>query len=186
MFIIFVIIITEDQMESDPGDRRAGYKVLVLNSTLSPINITSWRRAILLLIKEKAETVEPSNRLVNNKFILPLVIRLKKYIPLPFSGVVLSRKNIFLRDNYICQYCGRHGDLTIDHVIPRSKGGQDSWTNAVVCCVRCNNKKGDKTPEETGMKLGRTPYKPPSMLYLHMTRMNNVPEVWNNYFFSLT
>jgi len=170
-------------MESDPGDRTGPSKVLVLNATLAPINICSWRRAMLLLFKEKAESVENSANLINQKFVLPLIIKLRKYVPVPYSGIVLSRKNIFLRDNYTCQYCGKNGNLTIDHIIPKSKGGEDSWRNTVVCCVRCNNKKGDRSPEEAGLKLLRMPYKPPSMLYLHMTRMSNVPPIWNDYFF---
>jgi 5-methylcytosine-specific restriction endonuclease McrA len=159
-------------------------KVLVLNTTFSPINITSWKRAITLLFKDKAESIEASGKLVNGKYILPFVIKLKNYVPMPLNGMVLSRKNIFLRDNFVCQYCGKEGNLTIDHILPKSRGGDDSWSNTVVCCVRCNNKKGDKTLEEAGMKLAGTPYKPPSMLYLHMTRMANVPKIWNDYFFS--
>jgi len=158
-------------------------KVLVLNATFSPINICSWRRAMLLLFKEKAETVEKSQTMINRKYVLPYVIRLKKYVPLPYSGIVLTRKNVFLRDNYTCQYCEKTSNLTIDHIVPKSLGGNDSWQNLVACCVRCNNKKGDKTPEESSLKLLRLPYKPPSMLYLHMTRMTNVPKIWNDYFF---
>jgi 5-methylcytosine-specific restriction endonuclease McrA len=171
-------------MESDPSDRYATSKVLVLNATNAPINICSWRRAMLLLFKEKAESVERSDRLVNNKFPLPFIIRLKKYVLIPYSSIVLTRKNVFLRDNYTCQYCGKSGNLTIDHVVPKSRGGGDTWVNAVVSCVRCNNRKGDRTPEEAGIKLASTPYKPPSMLYLHMTRMSNIPKIWFDYFFS--
>jgi 5-methylcytosine-specific restriction endonuclease McrA len=169
---------------TDPKDKNAPSKVLVLNSTFSPINITSWKRALLLLLNEKAETIEASERIVSKRFILPFVIRLKKYIPLPMSTVVLSRKSIFLRDNHTCQYCGKHSELTIDHIIPKSKGGGDTWTNMIACCIRCNNRKGDRTPEVAGLKLKRLPYRPPSILYLHMTRLGSVPQVWNDYFFS--
>ena len=159
-------------------------KVLVLNTTFLPINICSWRRAVVLLFKGKADGLENGNRSINSgKYIIPLVIKLKEYVPLPYNGVVFTRKNVFLRDNYTCQYCGRTGNLTIDHIIPRSKGGEDVWENVVTCCVRCNNKKGDRLPEEEGMKLLGTPYKPPSGLYLQITRQTSVPKSWFSYFF---
>ena len=170
-------------MDSDPGAKESAEKVLVLNSTFSPINICSWRRAIALLFKNKAESLEKSGRKINDKYVLPFVIRLKNYVPLPYNSVVLTRKNVLLRDNFTCQYCGSSGNLTLDHIVPKSKGGGDSWENIVVCCVRCNNRKGDKAPEEAGLKLMGTPYKPPSMLYLQMTRLGNIPTSWYNYFF---
>ena len=158
-------------------------KVLVLNSNFVPINICSWRRAMILLFKQKAESLEKSCYIIHTRHVLPYVIRLHRYIPLPFNDIVLSRKNIFLRDNFKCQYCGKNGNLTIDHVIPRSRGGKDSWENVAVSCVRCNNRKGDKPLEESGLKLRSLPYRPPSNLYLHMTRLGSVPEVWYSYFF---
>ena len=158
-------------------------KVLVLNTTFLPINICSWKRAITLVFKGKAEGIEKSPKLINGKYILPLVIKLKNYVPLPYNGVIFTRRNIFLRDNNKCQYCGRVNNLTIDHIIPKSRGGKDTWSNVTVSCVRCNNKKGDKTPEEAEMKLMGTPYKPPSGLYLQLTRHNSAPESWYSYFF---
>jgi len=140
---------------------------------------------MVLLFKGKADGVENSKRHINDgRFILPLVIKLKEYVPIPYNGVVFTRKNIFLRDNYTCQYCGKNGNLTIDHVVPRSRGGDDAWENVVACCVRCNNRKGDRIPEEEGMKLIGTPYKPPSSLYLQVTRQSSVPSSWYSYFFS--
>lgn len=171
-------------MDPDPQIFNDHSKVLVLNATYIAINICSWKRAMALLFKDKAESLEKSGRLINNKFVLPFVIRLRHYVPAPLNGLTLTRKNIFLRDNFTCQYCGKDGNLTIDHVIPKSRGGVDSWSNTVVCCVRCNNKKGDKMPDEADMKLLSTPYKPPSMLYLHMTRLSHIPKVWHEYFFS--
>lgn len=170
-------------MEDNPSQNGSYSKVLVLNSSYFPINICTWKRAMTLLFKEKAEGIEKSKKLINEKYVLPHVIKLKNYVPIPYTGVVMSRKNIFLRDNHTCQYCGKNGNLTIDHIIPKSRGGRDSWQNTVVCCIRCNNKKGDKTPEEAGMKLVGTPYKPPSSLYLHITRLSSAPECWYNYFF---
>jgi 5-methylcytosine-specific restriction endonuclease McrA len=158
-------------------------KVLVLNSTSTPLNICSWKRALILLFKEKAENVASGNRLINNKYVVPLIIRLFKFIPLPFKEAVLTRKNVYLRDNNTCQYCGRTAiSLTVDHVIPSSRGGDDSWKNVVTACVRCNNKKGDQLIEEAGMKLLSIPYKPPSSLYLELTRYKNTPSPWFKYF----
>ena len=159
-------------------------KVLVLNSTHAPIHICGWKRAFTLLLLEKADPVEESGEKINGKFPLPSVIRLRRYVPLPFQSIILTRKNIFLRDNYTCQYCGRVGaNLTIDHIVPKSKGGSDSWENIVVSCMRCNNKKGDRSPEESEMRLVGMPYKPPSNLYLQLTRYGFAPQSWHDYFF---
>ncbi|OGB89194.1 HNH endonuclease [candidate division WOR-1 bacterium RIFCSPHIGHO2_01_FULL_53_15] len=158
--------------------------VLVLNSTHLPINITGWKRALILLYKGKAAAVKYNGCLINGRFRLPEIIKLLNFAPVPYADVVLSRKNIFLRDNHTCQYCGRaHSNLTIDHILPRSRGGDDSWTNMVVCCARCNCKKGDRTLEEAGLKLKGSPYRPSSALYLHMTRMSGVPASWHEHFF---
>lgn len=158
-------------------------KVLVLNTTFSPINICSWKRAITLVFKGRADGIENSPKLINGRYILPLVIKLKHYVPVPFNGVIFTRKNIFLRDNFRCQYCGKTASLTIDHIVPKSRGGKDTWENVVASCVRCNNKKGDRSLEEAEMKLLGTPYKPPSGLYLQLTRNNKAPESWYSYFF---
>ena len=171
-------------MESDRSRQQSEAKVLVLNTTFLPINICSWKRALILLFKGKAEEIEKGKKKINNgKYILPLVIKLKAYVPLPYNGVVFTRKNIFLRDNHTCQYCGKTGNLTLDHIVPKSRGGEDIWENVVTCCTRCNNKKGDRMPDEEGMKLIGTPYKPPSSLYLQVTRQARVPTSWFSYFF---
>jgi 5-methylcytosine-specific restriction endonuclease McrA len=97
---------------------------------------------------------------------MPSVIRLNRYVNAPYKGVNLTRQNIFKRDNNECQYCGTRRDLTLDHVIPSSKGGQHSWTNLVTACKKCNARKGDNTPEGAGMILKRKPYKPSYALFL--------------------
>ncbi|MBU0629513.1 MAG: HNH endonuclease [Candidatus Margulisbacteria bacterium] len=161
-----------------------GEKVLVLNASLMPINITSWRRAMSLIYKGKAVGVVYNGKVINGRFRLPEVIRLTNYIFVPFTDVVFSRKNIYLRDNHTCQYCGKkHVTLTIDHVVPKSRGGRDAWDNVVVCCSVCNNRKGDRHYEEVGMKLKTKPYRPSSTLYLQMTRLSNSPASWFSYFF---
>ncbi|MBU0579856.1 MAG: HNH endonuclease [Candidatus Margulisbacteria bacterium] len=157
-------------------------QVLVLNSTYLPLNICSWKRGLILVLKNKATIVETSKRIINHKYIIPSVVKLNRYIPLPFQEVVLTRKNVYLRDNYECQYCGKKNNLTIDHVIPRSRGGKDVWTNVVVACTRCNNEKGRRTPQEAGLNLKNIPYKPPSSLYLEMTTNKDIPHNWFQYF----
>jgi 5-methylcytosine-specific restriction endonuclease McrA len=117
-------------------------KVLVLNASYEPLNICTWRRAVVLLMKGKAEQIEHNGRLIYTDTPVPTVIRLRSYVKIPYKEISLSRRNILHRDNYTCQYCGdkRH-DLTIDHIIPRSRGGLDSWDNVVAACLRCNVKK---------------------------------------------
>jgi 5-methylcytosine-specific restriction endonuclease McrA len=97
---------------------------------------------------------------------MPSVIRLNRYVNAPYKGVNLTRQNIFKRDNFECQYCGTRKDLTLDHVIPSSKGGAHAWNNLVTACKRCNAKKGDFSPEAAGIALRHKPYKPTYTLFL--------------------
>lgn len=146
--------------------------ILVLNASYEPINFTNWKRAVVLILKEKAQVL--SSR----------VIRLLDYIKLPIKRHGLSkpsRSMIYKRDDHTCQYCGATKRLTIDHVIPKSRGGQDTWENMVVACSSCNAKKGDKPLEQTGMKLIRQP-KPPTNRILLTLHKSNVSE-WKDYVF---
>lgn len=140
--------------------------VLVLNANFQPINITSTYRAINLVLAEKATLILNGRgviRSVSQVFPLPSVIRLNHMIKRPRPIVKLTRKEIFRRDHYTCQYCGRQtSNLTIDHVIPRSLGGQTRWDNVVAACPRCNHLKGDMTPAQSGMVPRRTPGNPPN------------------------
>lgn len=146
-------------------------KVLVLNASYEPLNITSWRRAIVLLIKEKAEQIEHNGLFVYPNMPLPTVIRLRHYVRVPYKDIPLTRRNILHRDGHSCQYCGYSGDeLTLDHVIPRSRGGGDSWENMVTACVRCNVRKGNRTPKEAEMPLNYKPSKPHSSLYFEVRK----------------
>src|SRR5438046_1195290 len=116
--------------------------VLVLNHTFEPLHFTNARRAITLLLAGKAESVEGSPRVIRSPsraFPLPAVIRLAVYIRKPFlDRVAFNKKNILRRDGYTCQYCNRRGErLTVDHVLPRSRGGDTTWTNVVAACLRC-------------------------------------------------
>ncbi|NJL42336.1 MAG: HNH endonuclease [Pseudanabaena sp. SU_2_4] len=146
-------------------------KVLVLNASYEPLNITSWQRAVGLLIKGKAEQVEHNGRMLYPGFPLPTVIRLLHYINLPYKEIPLTRRNILHRDGHSCQYCAYTGDdLTLDHVIPKSRRGGDSWENIVTACVRCNVKKGNRTPKEASMPLRKQPRRPHSGLYFEVTK----------------
>jgi 5-methylcytosine-specific restriction endonuclease McrA len=146
-------------------------KVLVLNASYEPLNITSWRRAIVLVIKGKAEQVEHNGKVIYAELPLPTVIRLRHYVRVPYKDIPLTRRNLLHRDNHTCQYCGYIGEgLTLDHVIPRSRGGKDTWENMVAACVRCNVKKGNRTPREATMPLRSPPRKPYSSLYFEIAR----------------
>ncbi|MEK0188666.1 HNH endonuclease, partial [Microcoleus anatoxicus] len=111
--------------------------VLVLNVSYEPLNITNWRRAVVLLLKGKAEQVEHNGKFIAPNFPLPTVIRLRHYVRVPYKDIPLTRRNILHRDAHSCQYCSYTGDdLTLDHVIPRSRGGGESWENLVTACMR--------------------------------------------------
>jgi 5-methylcytosine-specific restriction endonuclease McrA len=137
--------------------------VLVLNASYEPINICAARRAIVLVLKGVATAEEQSHITVRSavqSILLPSVIRLTGYRRIPHQTRALSRKNILIRDRFTCQYCSRtlpSADLTLDHVIPRSRSGESAWENLVACCHDCNNRKGSRTPEEAGMRLSRQP-----------------------------
>lgn len=163
-------------------------KVLVLNASYEPLNITSWRRAVVLIIKGKAEQVEQLEQLLYPGFPMPTVIRLRHYVRIPYKDIPLTRRNLLHRDNHTCQYCGYAGDgLTLDHVIPRSRGGGDSWENIVSACVRCNVKKGSRTPKEALMPLANPPRKPHSSLYFEISRhvRSGVHQEWRRYVIGL-
>ncbi|MEM9511092.1 MAG: HNH endonuclease [Cyanobacteria bacterium P01_E01_bin.48] len=146
-------------------------KVLVLNASYEPLNIATWQRAVVLLLKGKAEQVEHNGRYIYPDFPLPTVIRLRNYITVPYKQIPLTRRNVLYRDEHQCQYCGCHNDeLTLDHVLPRSRKGGDTWENVVAACVRCNIKKGNRTPQEAGMPLLRQPRRPHSSLYFELAK----------------
>ena len=140
--------------------------VLVLNANFQPINITSSHRAINLILAEKASLILNGRgviRSVSKSFPLPSVIRLRRMIKRPRPVVKLTRREIFRRDNYTCQYCNRSsGNLTIDHVIPRHLGGETNWDNLVTACSRCNHLKGGMTPKQSGMYPRKNPQHPPN------------------------
>ena len=134
--------------------------VLVLNASYEPLHICAARRALVLIVKDAAHIQEHAGREVHAGIMFPTVIRLRSYRRVPHRIRVLTRKNILVRDSYQCQYCGKMFsamELTLDHVIPRSKGGLSTWENLGACCSADNRRKADRTPEEAGLKLQRRP-----------------------------
>jgi 5-methylcytosine-specific restriction endonuclease McrA len=172
------------------GSERLQRPVLVLNASYEPINICAARRALVLVLKGVASAEEETMIAVHSArahLRLPSVIRLLEYRRIPRQTRALSRKNILMRDRYTCQYCHRvlpSADLTLDHVVPRSRSGESAWENLVACCHGCNNRKGGRTPEEAGMKLARQP-KPFSLhTSRHLMRMLGKGEAqWRKYLF---
>ena len=164
--------------------------VLVLNASYEPINVCAARRALVLVLKGVASAEEHSGYAVRSSRRMtpvPSVIRLLEYRRIPHQTRALSRKNILMRDRYTCQYCHKtlaSAELTLDHVVPRSRSGETAWENLVACCHPCNNRKGNRTPEEAGMKLARLP-RPFS---LHTSRqlmrlLGKSDEQWRKYLF---
>jgi 5-methylcytosine-specific restriction endonuclease McrA len=178
----------DEKMEAD--QRLLQTPVLVLNASYEPINITPVRRAVVLVLKGVATTEEEDGSYIHATraaYRVPSVIRLREFRRIAFQTRALSRKNILLRDRSTCQFCGRvmaATELTLDHVVPRSRGGHTDWDNLVACCHPCNNLKGDRTPEEAGLRLLR----PPRPFTLHTSRqlmrmMGKSDERWRKYLF---
>jgi 5-methylcytosine-specific restriction endonuclease McrA len=164
--------------------------VLVLNASYEPINVCAARRAIVLVLKGVAITEEINGHFLHSARLamrVPSVIRLLEYRRIPHQSRALSRKNILLRDRNSCQYCGEvlsSTELTLDHVIPRSRGGSSTWENLVACCHECNHQKGNRLPAEVGMKLLREP----RAFSLHTSRhimrlMGHSDAKWRKYLF---
>ena len=146
--------------------------VLVLNASYEPLNITSWRRAMVMLLKGKAEGLEHDpTHVLREDYLLPTVIRLRQFVRVPYRQLPLTRRNLFQRDGHRCQYCGYGGSqLSVDHVLPRSRGGGDTWDNVTTACLPCNVRKGNRTPREAGMPLARPPHRPFSGLIFEANR----------------
>lgn len=145
-------------------------QVLVLNQNYEPMSVCDLKRAIILICLGKAEIIEKDSgviRSVSFSIPLPLVVRVLMYVRVPAKRIVLTRKNIIKRDGHICQYCGRKDmPMTVDHVIPKHLGGDDSWENLVCACVSCNSKKGNRSLEQSHMNLFRKPRKPNQLTFI--------------------
>jgi 5-methylcytosine-specific restriction endonuclease McrA len=159
--------------------------VLVLNATFEPINVCTVRRAVVLLLKEKAEVIEHADwQLHAESFTLsrPVVIRLVAYVRVPRDTHrrKITRRAVFARDGWACQYCGSRTSLTVDHVIPRSKGGSSEWENIVASCAPCNRRKGDRLINQAGMSLRRKPRVPRPEIFIHVASPT-IPTAWKAY-----
>jgi len=148
----------------------------VLNASFEPLSVVSVKRAIILLLKEKAEIVEAAESMLRAEhvsFPRPLVIRLVYYVRIPHRiAIPISRRALLSRDHYTCQYCGAQSsgkELTIDHVLPRSQGGETTWENVAAACKSCNSKKGNRTPTEANMQLLSQPRKPKYLALAYVT-----------------
>lgn len=165
-------------------------RTLLLNTTFEPLSILCWKKAITLVFLGKVEVLKEYERGIKGVSVeikQPAVIRLLRLVRSNHSNVKFSRKNIFLRDDHTCQYCGHTFDakhLTCDHIIPKSRGGVTEWTNIVTCCTRCNLRKGDKLPDEVEMHPRKRPSRPNGfyMLMLHLG-VKVFPEYWRDYLF---
>jgi 5-methylcytosine-specific restriction endonuclease McrA len=159
--------------------------VLVLNATYEPINVTSVRRAAVLLLKEKAELIEHADWELRSESLTlarPVVIRLVTYVRVPHDTHrrKITRRAVFARDSWTCQYCGSRGNLTVDHVVPRSKGGTSSWDNIVTSCAPCNRRKGDALLRHAGMRLRHKPRSPGAHVFIQVASPT-IPVAWRQY-----
>ena len=160
--------------------------VLVLNQNYQAIGVCSAERAFVLVYLSKAEMLSDVTsqriRSVRSEFKYPSIIRLYCYVSIPYKKVNLSRQNIFKRDRSRCVYCGTREHLTIDHVVPRAKGGRDTWDNLVTACQKCNSKKGNMTPEQAGMEMMYRPFRPSFVMFLS-NFAGNIREDWKPYLY---
>jgi 5-methylcytosine-specific restriction endonuclease McrA len=160
-------------------------RVLVLNATYEPIHVCTVRRAVVLVLKEKAEVVEQARaplKSANATITRPAVIRLVGYVRIPRDPRRrrITRRAVFARDDWTCQYCGSRSNLTVDHVVPRSKGGTSSWDNIVASCAPCNRRKGDRLLRHSGMKLAREPRSPGPQVFIQVATPT-IPTAWRAY-----
>lgn len=158
--------------------------VLVLNYDFTPLNVTSFQRGFILVDKGKAEIIRSDEAPIVSgykKYVRPLIIRLLKYIKYHTRMIRPSRNRIYKRDDYECVYCGSSRNLTLDHVLPKSRGGKNEWTNLVTSCFKCNLRKADRTPEEARMKMHHQPYTP--TLVNENVKLHNVWMEYQNSFF---
>lgn len=165
-------------------------QVLVLNASYEPINICGIQRAIVLLLKGAARAEEFTQNYLRSPSIMvqaPSVIRLVHYVKIEYQKTYISKRNIFIRDQFTCQYCGKQFDsseLTLDHILPQSRGGKDIWENIVTACRKCNIKKANKTPFEAGVKLLKPPRPFGAYYFLQWVRFKGKDnEQWRKYLF---
>jgi 5-methylcytosine-specific restriction endonuclease McrA len=162
------------------------YRTLLLDSSYRPIKIVPWHKALVYMFQDKVMVVEEYDRVVRSpsaEFTIPAVLALKQFLRYRPLRVRYCKRNVFLRDGYCCQYCGvlfPKAELTIDHVLPRAKGGRSIWTNVVAACEPCNHYKGDRTPAQAGMTLLSVPIRPSPAVHGFIVSHETPPE-WEIY-----
>ena len=158
-------------------------RALVLNASYEPLSVVSVRRAVVLVLKEKAEVVHEGHGALRSERVsmpIPSVIRLRRFVRVPYrTRVPLTRRAVFVRDGHRCQYC-EAGAESIDHVVPTSRGGEHVWENVVACCRRCNSAKQDRLLHETGLHLRHKPVAPKQTLWI-VVAVGRVDPAWEQY-----
>lgn len=160
-------------------------QVLVLNTTLEPLGFVDVQRAVCMLYAREAEVFHDTGqrwRSMAMEIAVPLTVRLLHYVPYFKKRVSLTKKNVLMRDDYMCAYCGEEGgrSMTVDHIQPKSRGGKNTWENLVACCQDCNGRKRDRTPAEAGMKLRVRPHRP-QMIPWATVKRRTWPDEWINH-----
>lgn len=167
--LVFPPCTPERVCANEPVSEVSVSRALVLNATFEPLCVVTSRRALLLVLADKAELVAPTGRLFHSpraSFPEPSVIRLSHFVRVPYPArVALNRRTVFARDGHRCQYCGADAE-NIDHVVPRSRGGAHAWDNVVAACRRCNSRKENHLLHEAGMHLRRSPTRPAGKVFL--------------------
>lgn len=164
--------------------------VLLLNASYEPLKIISWQRAVTLFFLGKVEVIDEYEQDIHSVSLVikaPAVVRLLRFVRFGRKAPPLCRANILARDNFECQYCEKKlssKEATLDHVIPRSQGGKNSWENIVCCCPACNRKKGGRTPEQAHMKLLSKPLKPDWLPVINLRFNGNIPFSWQAFMLS--
>lgn len=158
-------------------------RALVLNATYQPLCVVPVRRALVLALKGKAEVLHANGRIFRSEHLeisAPSVVRLNYYVKVPYrTRSSLSRRAVFIRDNYECQYCGRPAE-NVDHVVPRSRGGLHTWDNVVASCRPCNSRKENRSPESAGMRLRHPPLPPHDSVWI-MVSVDSLDPSWEQY-----
>jgi 5-methylcytosine-specific restriction endonuclease McrA len=170
--------------QSGSHNHKGGHrKALVLNATMEPLCVVPARRAVVLVLSDKADVVHANGHLFRSErlaFAAPSVVRLRRYVHVPYRcRAALSRRGVFIRDHHACQYCGASAE-NVDHVVPRSRGGLHEWENVVAACRRCNSRKKDQTPAEAHMSLLRTPFAPRAAFWL-IVAVGTIDPDWHAY-----
>jgi 5-methylcytosine-specific restriction endonuclease McrA len=161
----------------------ASGRALVLNASMEPLCVVSARRAVVMVLADKADVVSSNGHRFRSEHLdvaAPSILRLRRYVHVPYRRrAALSRRGVFLRDDHTCQYCGQPAE-NVDHVLPRSRGGAHEWENVVAACRRCNSRKKDRTPDEAGMRLPRVPFAPRAAFWL-VVAVGGVEPEWRDY-----